>query len=177
MIEEPAYEGIIECLLFACGQPLEKEKIASRLNIDTDKLITIVNMMNEKYARANRGITIREIEDAYQLCTKIEYHEYMDIFAQKEKKPVLSQAAYETLAIIAVNGPATRAAVERIRGVNSDGIFIKLTEYGYIEEKGRMDVLGNPYLYEVTLKFYRDFGIAEEMAYLSWVEESKGSSI
>lgn len=173
-MEETVYEGIIECILFACGQPLEKEKISMRLEIDLDKLASIIKSMNEKYSRANRGIFIREIGEGYQLCTKAEYHEYIDIFAQKERRPALSQAAYETLAIIAVNGPATRGLVERIRGVNSDGIFIKLTEYGFIEEKGRMDVPGNPYLYDITERFYRNFGISNRNELIKLFEDIKG---
>lgn len=174
MMDEHTFEGIIECLLFACADPVEGLKIAQRLDIDIKRLDMIIGSMNEKYKRANRGIAIRRIGDSYQLHTKGEYHEFLDIFAQRERKPSLSQAAYETLAIIGVNGPVTRAQVERIRGVNSDGIIVRLTEYGFIEERGRLDVPGNPFLYDVTPLFYRDFGLSGRDDMVEIFENIKG---
>ena len=85
--------------------------------------------MKEDYKNLNRGIEIIEIEGSYQLCTKKEYFDYIYPIFDNRAKPNLSQAALETLAIIAYNPKITRAEIEAIRGVNSDGTIYKLLDY------------------------------------------------
>jgi segregation and condensation protein B len=114
--------------------------------------------MEEKYKNVNRGITIREINSSYQLCTKPEYSIYIKKLSEPRQKHTLSQAAYETLAIVAYNEPVTKAVIDNIRGVNSDSPIQNLTERNLIQEAGRMEAPGRPILYKTTEEFLRSFG-------------------
>ena len=105
-----------------------------------------------------RGIEIIKVENGYQLCTKKEYYEYIVPILDKRAKPNLSTAALETLAIIAYNQRTTRAEIEAIRGVNSDGTIYKLLDYGLIEDAGKADLPGKPTTYKTTLEFLKMFG-------------------
>ena len=158
--ESDKIEGIVEGLLFAYGDPLHMEKIMKLLNLSKDDLLVIIDKMNTKYERASRGIMIRQINDCYQLYSKPQYFQYIKELMQPCDKISLSQAAYETLAIIACNKPITKAAVEQIRGVNCDSLVTKLLEYNLIKESGRMESPGRPILYEATDKFLRSFGFS-----------------
>lgn len=123
---------------------------------DVEKLIE--NMKNE-FEESNRGIQIIKVEDGYQLCTKKEYYNYIYELFDTKSRPTLSQAALETLSIIAYNPKITRSEIETIRGVNSDGTIYKLLEYNLIEEAGRLDAPGRPSIYRTTDEFLRLFGI------------------
>ena len=105
-----------------------------------------------------RGIEIIKVENGYQLCTKREYYDYVYPVLDKRAKPNLSTAALETLAIIAYNQRATRAEIEAIRGVNSDGTIYKLLDYGLIEDAGKADLPGRPTTYKTTSEFLKMFG-------------------
>lgn len=151
-------EGIIESLLFMSGDLLSSDMITKILEIDKKSISKIIDNMKEKYKDENRGITIREINSCYQLCTKPEYSDYVKKLFESPQKQVLSQAAYETLAIIAYNRPITKARIDDIRGVNSDSAIAKLMERNLIQEAGRLDSPGRPILYETTEEFLRCFG-------------------
>lgn len=153
-------EIIIEALLFASGDSLSLDKIAEI--IEHDKKTTKVIMANliYKYRNSTRGILIREIDGAYQLCTKPELDEFVQKLGTVRKKQGLSPQAYEALSIIAYNQPVTRAYIEQIRGVNCDGVLQKLMERNLIEEVGRDDTPGKPKLYGTTEEFLRAFGFA-----------------
>ena len=114
--------------------------------------------MNLEYKDNDRGIEIIKTEDNYQLATRKEYYEQVYKIIDKRNKPNLSQAAIETLAIIAYNPKITRAEIEAIRGVNSDGTIYKLLDYNLIEETGKLDAPGRPGTYGVTSEFLRIFG-------------------
>lgn len=101
---------------------------------------------------------MREIDGCYQLCTRPEHFEYISRLVEPRQKQALSQAAFETLAIIAYNQPVTRARIEMIRGVNSDSSIATLLERNLIKEAGRLDSPGRPMVYETTGEFLRSFG-------------------
>jgi len=151
-------KGIIESILFAAGREVKVTELMSALEATSDEIITIVESMKSDYIEQNRGIQIINVKDAYQLCTKQENYEYLYTIFDKRNKPNLSQAALETLSIIAYNPKITRAEIESIRGVNSDGTMYKLLEYNLIEETGKLDAPGRPGTYSVTSEFFRIFG-------------------
>lgn len=130
------------------------------LEINFEEVIEIVEKMKLDMQKANRGLEIIKVDDAYQLCTKKDYYEYIYPIFDKRSKPNLSQAALETLAIIAYNPKITRAQIEAIRGVNSDGTLYKLLEYNLVEEAGKMDAPGRPTIYKTTKNFLKMFGIS-----------------
>lgn len=152
-------KAIIEAILFAAGREVEISEFMSTLEISSDEVIQIIERMKEEYAKEDRGIEIINVNGAYQLCTKKEFYEYIYPIFDNRTKPNLSQAALETLSIIAYNPKITRAEVEAIRGVNSDGTFYKLLDYNLIKEVGKLDAPGRPMTYRVTSEFYRMFGI------------------
>ena len=116
--------------------------------------------MKTEYETRNSGIEIIKINDNYQLCTKKEYYEYIYPLFDNRTKPNISNAALETLSIIAYNPNITRAEIEAIRGVNVDGTVYKLLEFDLIEDAGKLDAPGRPTMYKVTNNFLKLFGIS-----------------
>lgn len=156
----PEIEGIIEAMLFAHGEPLSLQKICDILDIDKKTAKALLNNMNIKYEKNDRGIMIRDINDKYQLCTKFQYYPYIKKLFDNKQAPSLSQAAFETLAIIAYNQPVTKTKIEKIRGVNCESAINKLLERNLIKEAGRLDAPGKPVLYETTEEFLKSFGFS-----------------
>ena len=126
------------------------------LELDKEQIEQIIRNMQEEYK--TRGIEIIKVEKGYQLCSKKEYYDYIYPILDKRAKPNLSTAALETLAIIAYNPRTTRAEIEAIRGVNSDGTIYKLLDYGLIEDAGKADLPGKPTTYKTTSEFLKMFG-------------------
>jgi len=159
-MEQEKKEAIIEAVLYAAGRPVEIKELMVLLEINFEEVMEIVEKMKLDMQKANRGLEIIKVDDAYQLCTKKDYYEYIYPIFDKRSKPNLSQAALETLAIIAYNPKITRAQIEAIRGVNSDGTLYKLLEYNLVEEAGKMDAPGRPTMYKTTKNFLKMFGIS-----------------
>ena len=151
-------KGVIESILFSAGREVKIIELMSALEASSEEIITVVESMKEDYKNEERGLQIINVGEAYQLCTKQEYYEYLYSIFDKRNKPNLSQAAIETLAIIAYNPKITRVEIEAIRGVNSDGTIYKLLDYNLIEETGKLDAPGKPGTYGVTSEFLRVFG-------------------
>lgn len=151
-------KSMIEAILFAAGRPVTKNEIVLALEISEEDVENIIQNMQEEYKNESRGIELIKVEDSYQLCTKKELYEYVYPILDKRNKPNLSNAALETLSIIAYNPKITRAEIEAIRGVSADACVYKLLEYGLIEEAGKIDLPGKPMSYETTNEFLRMFG-------------------
>ena len=117
-----------------------------------------MNMM-EKYNTKDRGIHIVELENAYQMCTKQEYYDYLVNIAMQPKKAVLTDVMMETLSIIAYKQPVTKQEIDKIRGVKSDHAVNKLVEYNLVQELGRLDAPGRPIVFGTTEEFLRNFGV------------------
>ena len=146
--------------MYSAGREVKMTELMSALELGANEIANIIESMKEDYKNLNRGIEIIEIEGSYQLCTKKEYFDYIYPIFDNRAKPNLSQAALETLAIIAYNPKITRAEIEAIRGVNSDGTIYKLLEYNLIEDAGKLDAPGKPTVYETTAEFLKTFGIS-----------------
>ncbi len=151
-------ESIIESILFVAGRVVSIKEIELALEIPKNDLEMILKKMQEEYLIQNRGIEIIKINDGYQLCSKKENYEYIYQIIDSRNKPKLSNAALETLSIIAYNPKISRAEIEAIRGVNVDATIYKLLEYGLIEEAGKLDLPGKPMSYKTTEDFLRLFG-------------------
>ena len=151
-------KAIIEAILFACGREVQVKELVSALEMNEKDIITILERIREEYEEQNRGIEIIRANNIYQMCTKKEYYEYIYPILDKRSKPNLSNAALETLAIIAYNKGVTRAEIEAVRGVNSDASIYKLMEYNLIEEAGKSDAPGRPMTYQTTINFLKMFG-------------------
>ena len=148
---------IIEAILFCAGRKVELKELITSLELGKDEILAIIEEMKVDFK--NRGIQIIQIEDAFQLSTREEFYEYIYPIIDKRNKPNLSQAALETLAISAYNPQITRAQIEMIRGVNSDGTIYRLLEHNLIKEAGKLDAPGRPTMYETTDEFLKMFGL------------------
>ena len=153
-------QAIIEAMLFAAGREVTVKEITNVLELGAEDIDKIVLNMKAEYEARNSGIEIIKVNDSYQLCTKKEFYEYIYPLFDNRAKPNISNAALETLSIIAYNPNVTRAEIESIRGVNADGTVYKLLEFDLIEEAGKLDAPGRPTMYKVTSKFMKMFGIS-----------------
>lgn len=152
-------KAAIEAVLFAMGDSLELSKIAKAIGHDTETTRKVLQSMMDDYRKEDRGIRIIELENAYQMCTKQEYYEYLVNIALQPKKAVLSDVMMETLSIIAYKQPVTKIEIEKIRGVKCDHAINKLIEYNLVQELGRLDAPGRPILLGTTEEFLRNFGV------------------
>lgn len=155
-MEKQKIKAIIEAILFSAGRIVTQEELILALEIEQNEIEKIIKEMQKEFE--TRGIEIIKVENGYQLCTKKEYYEYIYPIIDKRAKPNLSTAALETLAIIAYNQRATKAEIEAIRGVSSDGTIYKLLDYGLIEDAGKADLPGRPITYKTTAEFLKMFG-------------------
>ena len=153
-------KSIMEAMMFACGRPVEIKEFMTHLELSAEDVENILQNMKMEFDNQNRGIEIIKVDNAYQLCTKKEYYEYIYPLLDNRAKPTLSNAAMETLSIIAYNPKITRAEIESIRGVNSDGTIYKLLEYNLIEDAGKLDLPGRPTTYRTTPEFLKMFGLS-----------------
>ena len=151
-------KSIIESILFAAGRDVKITEFMSVLELGKDEIMPIMENLINEYKAKDRGIEIIKVNDGFQMCTKKENYEYLYQIFDKRSKPNLSNAALETLSIIAYNPKITRAEIESIRGVNSDGTIYKLMEYGLIESAGKLDLPGRPTAYRTTDNFLKTFG-------------------
>ncbi len=149
---------IIESIMFAVGRDVSIQELSSVLELTPENIQEIIESMKVEFDEQKRGIEIIKVNNGYQLCSKKENYDYIYQIIDKRNKPNLSQAALETLAIIAYNPRITRAEIETIRGVNSDGTIYKLLEHNLIEDAGRLDAPGRPTTYKTTEEFLRLFG-------------------
>ena len=157
-MEQENIKGIIEAILFVAGREVETKELSLVLEKSKDEIKEIIHGMNLEYKDNNRGIEIITIGDNYQLSTRKEFYQYVYKLVDKRSNPKLSNAALETLSIIAYNPRISRAEIEAIRGVNVDGTMYKLLEYGLIEEAGKLDLPGKPMSYKTTNEFLKMFG-------------------
>ena len=155
-MEKEEAKAIIEAILFAAGKEVSEQELSMALEKPKEEIEEIIKeMQNEEKPR---GIEIIKMEENYQMVSKKEYYEYIYPIIDKRAKPNLSNAALETLAIIAYNPRITRAEIESIRGVSADACIYKLLEYGLIEETGKSDLPGKPMTYGTTSNFLKMFG-------------------
>ncbi|EPY2271345.1 SMC-Scp complex subunit ScpB [Clostridium sporogenes] len=153
------YKSIIESLLFMSGEPINIKDLATILNCKQDKVSLLLNEMKNNYASKDRGIKILIYNKAVQLVTKPENSIYVEKLLKTNVRQSLSQAALETLSIIAYKQPITRVAIDEIRGVKSDRAIYTLLEKNIIKECGRLEVPGKPILYGTTEEFLKFFGL------------------
>lgn len=157
-MEQEKVKQIIEAILFAAGRVVKVEELMTILELGKEEITGLIECLKREQEDRKSAITIIAVEDGYQMATKPEFHEYLYPIFDKRNKPNLSNAALETLAIIAYNPRITRAEIEAIRGVNSDGTIYKLLEYDLIKEAGKKDAPGRPNTYQTTEKFLKTFG-------------------
>ena len=153
------WEALIEGILFAMGEPVERETLAMALEMSEEEVEKQVSALAERYQQEGRGLRIIRLENSWQMCTAEACYEPLIRIASRPKKPVLTDVVMETLAIIAYKQPITKAEIEKIRGVSSDHAVNKLVEYGLVYESGRLNAPGRPMLFSTTEEFLRRFQV------------------
>lgn len=154
------WKGIIEALLFASGDVgLSIAQLASVLEITEYQATDIIESLKEDYEKAERGIQLVEMAGVFQLVTKKEHSEHLKKLVESTSSHGLSQAALETLAIIAYKQPITRTEIEDIRGVKTERPIHTLVSKVLIKEVGRAEGTGRAYLYGTTKEFLDYFGL------------------
>lgn len=153
-------KSLIESMLFAAGRIVSVSEMAKILEMTPGEVDAIVRSYMEDCKDESRGIEVIRVNDGYQMTTKKSSYDCLVQLFDNRSKPFLSSAALEILAIIAYNPKITRAEIEAIRGVNSDGTLYRLNEFHLIEEAGKMDAPGRPTMYKLADDFFKMFGIS-----------------
>lgn len=155
-------KSVIEGLLFAAGdEGLDVKQIAEVLEESKETVKDLLHDLKNDFRREGRGIQIVEIAGTYQMTTLPEHAPYFERLAYSPSHATLSQAALETLAIVAYKQPITRIEIEEIRGVKSDRPVQTLVAKQLIQEVARADVIGRPILYGTTKQFLDYFGLMD----------------
>lgn len=155
-------QAILEGLLFVVGEDgLNLEQIMDVLEIEEEEAKELIMSLRDSYNEPNRGIRIDFLGNKIKLTTKREHKEFYKKLIENPETNTLSQAALETLAIIAYNEPITRAEVDDLRGVSTSQMIRKLVAKGLIKESGRSHLPGRPILYSTTSEFLDYFGLSK----------------
>ena len=154
-------KAVLEGLLFVVGEDgLTIDQISDVLEINEDEAKELIMELKKDYEDETRGLRIDFLGNKFKITTKFEHKEYYQKLLENPETNTLSQAALETLAIIAYNKPITRVQVDAIRGVGSVSIIRKLVAKGFVKEGGRSELPGRPILYETTNEFLDYFGLS-----------------
>ena len=154
-------KAVLEGLLFVVGEDgLTLDQIVEVLDINEDEAKALVQDLKHSYEEEDRGLRIDYLGNRLKLTTKYEHREYYQKLLENPETNTLSQAALETLAIIAYNEPITRMQIDKLRGVGSSQMIRKLVAKGLVKESGRSDLPGRPILYETTNDFLDYFGLS-----------------
>ncbi|WP_308622395.1 SMC-Scp complex subunit ScpB [uncultured Enorma sp.] len=152
-------KGALEALLLVSSDPVSASTLAQALDITPGEAASLLAELKVEYEEANRGFQMREVAGGWRLFTHPAYHDQVEAYVLSWDTQRLSQAALETLAVIAYHQPVTREAVKGIRGVNSDGVISSLVDKGLVREVGRDAQRGQAILYGTTNAFLEKFGL------------------
>ena len=161
------YKHVIEALIFSSDEPLKPQEIIRAIKgIDGEEILIsendledCVNELNTDYNENKRAFRIIQIAEGFLFSTRPDFAKYLGYLSSEKSKRRLSQAALETLAIIAYKQPMTKPELESIRGVNSDYTINTLLEKNLVSISGRSETIGRPLLYITTEEFLKYFGL------------------
>ena len=181
IIEITEIENIIEAVLFSAGESinfLDIFDMAGDLEMTKEELKDAVLTFAEKYNAKNTGLEAVVTNTHVQLVARAEYIDYIKKVLKSNARQArsLSKSAFEILAVVAYNQPVTKNYIEQMRGVDCAYMLGSLIERGYIEEKGRLDLPGKPYVYGTTVKFLSLFGLSD-ISDLPEIEKFKNNAV
>ncbi len=173
MKDNPELHRIIEVLLFVSDIPLSVQEISEILcDFSREEIVSAIDSVVQDYRSEDRSLQLIEVAGGYQFTTKPRYHRWIQELKRQRRERQLTGAALETLAIIAYKQPIPRAEIERIRGVNVDGVLQNLLRRNMVRIMGRDKGLGRALLYGTTKEFLVHFGL-NDIKELPSVEEIK----
>lgn len=152
-------KGALEALLIVSADSVGAPALAAVLEVEASEVTAALKELAEEYANANRGFQLREVAGGWRLFTHPAYHDQVERYVLSWDARKLSQAALETLSVIAYHQPVTREGIRAIRGVNSDGVIASLKEKGLVREMGHDAERGQAILYGTTAAFLERFGL------------------
>lgn len=158
-LAENSLKGALEALLLVSSDPVSASQLSAVLHVAPGEVASLLAELKVEYEEANRGFQLREVAGGWRLFTHPAFHEQVEAFVLSWDTQKLSQAALETLAVIAYHQPVTREMVKGIRGVNSDGVISSLVDKGLIREMGRDPQRGQAIIYGTTNAFLEKFGL------------------
>lgn len=158
-LDSDSLKGALEALLLVSSDPVSAPTLASVLDIAPGDAASLLAELKAEYEDANRGFQLREVAGGWRLFTHPAYHDVVESYVLSWDTQKLSQAALETLAVVAYHQPVTREIVKGIRGVNSDGVISSLVDKGLIREMGKDQAHGQAILYGTTNAFLEKFGL------------------
>ena len=158
-LEPDDLKGALEALLLVSSDPVSASQLAAALDATPGEVASLLAELSVEYTEANRGFQLREVAGGWRLFTHPAWHDRVEAYVLSWDTQKLSQAALETLAVIAYHQPVTREMVKGIRGVNSDGVISSLADKGLIREVGRDTERGGAILYGTTNAFLEKFGL------------------
>lgn len=151
---------VLEAILFVSGEPVQLGAVARALEVSEDEVCAAADELADDYDYQRRGICLKRFGSHIQLSTRPDYAPQIERLLQPIQRQSLSQAALETLAVVAYKQPVTRLDIEAVRGVKCDYSVQSLINKGLIEEVGRKETLGRPILYGTTDAFLSHFGLS-----------------
>ena len=154
-------KAVLEAIIFAAASPVPLKNLAATIGWDEKRTELLLAEFSREYEDLRHGIQLCFVAGGYEFTTKPVMAPYLEAFKRPEVASGLSQAALETLAIIAYRQPVTKVEIEDIRGVRSDSAVNTLLERELIEERGRQDAPGRPILLGTTQRFLECFGLAD----------------
>lgn len=158
-LDSDSLKGALEALLLVSSDPVSAPAFAQALGIAPGEAASLLAELRVEYEEANRGFQLREVAGGWRLFTHPAYHDIVEAYVLSWDTQKLSQAALETLAVVAYHQPVTREMVKGIRGVNSDGVISSLVDKGLIRELGRDAERGQAIIYGTTNAFLEKFGL------------------
>jgi segregation and condensation protein B len=161
MAETSSIRGAVEALLFVSDEPVSAARLARVIDVTPGEAEAALADLAVEYREQERGFQLREVAGGWRLYTHPGYHDVIERYVLSWDTRRLSQAALEALAVIAYHQPVTRAGVNAVRGVNSEGVISSLVEKGLVREAGRDKNQGNAILYSTTRTFLEKFGLKD----------------
>ncbi len=159
ILEPDSLKGALEALLLVSSDPVSASALATALNIAPGEVASLLAELKVEYEEKNRGFQLREVAGGWRLFTHPAFHDQVERYVLSWDTQKLSQAALETLAVIAYHQPVTRETVKGIRGVNSDGVISSLVDKGLVRELGRDPQRSQAIIYGTTAAFLEKFGL------------------
>ena len=160
MVNAKELPAAAEAVLFSVGEPIELERIAAALEIESESTEQLLMNLSASLDERGSGICLLKLGNKYQLSSRAQFAPQIRSVLEVKRNAPLSQAAFEVLAVIAYNQPVTKSFVEQVRGVDCSGVIATLCQKKLIEEKGRLDLPGRPLLYGTTSEFLRCFSVS-----------------
>ena len=159
-MEREQKKALLEALLFVSGAPLTLKDLQKATGLSTGEIGFLMNELMAEYRKRTGGVLLAEVAEGFQMVSNPEFSDWVRKLTSSIPQK-LSMAALETLAIIAYRQPITKAELEQLRGVNSDGVVKSLIERRFIRIVGKKEAPGRPLLYGTTREFLQHFGLKD----------------